>query len=174
MGRIQISPPGQISEVFLSLWRHLLPIKSFNHKSVHVQFKSAGLLFSWFLSFSWLSDGQFCRVLDDSENFVECACSHLSIYTASAEIDTLSSYNEAFYAAGFICISGSSLVSFTSVFSDKDCKSALLQMCCVSFRRLCLGHHISCALLQIPHVCCQTAHTHDGGLLRDTGRTSSK
>lgn len=47
-------------------------------------------------------------------------------------------------------------------------------MCCVSFRRLCLGHHISCAVLQISHVCCQTAHTHDGGLLRNTGRTSYK
>lgn len=47
-------------------------------------------------------------------------------------------------------------------------------MCCVSFHRLCLGHHISCALLQIPHVCCQTAHAHDGSLLRDTGRTSYK
>lgn len=41
---------------------------------------------------------------------MECACSHLSIYTASAEIDTLPTYNEAFYAAGFICISGSSLI----------------------------------------------------------------
>ncbi|KAI1900416.1 hypothetical protein AGOR_G00049720 [Albula goreensis] len=55
---------------------------------------------------SWLSDGQFCRVVDDSGTFVECACSHLSIYTAFAETDTLSSYNEAFYASGFICIFG--------------------------------------------------------------------
>lgn len=47
-------------------------------------------------------------------------------------------------------------------------------MCCVSFHRFCLGHHISCAMLQIPHVCCQTAHAHDGGLSRDTGRTSYK
>ncbi|XP_036383544.1 LOW QUALITY PROTEIN: adhesion G-protein coupled receptor V1 [Megalops cyprinoides] len=55
---------------------------------------------------SWLSDGQFCRVVDDSGSYVECACSHLSVYTAFAETDTLSSYNEAFYASGFICISG--------------------------------------------------------------------
>ncbi|XP_062873808.1 adhesion G-protein coupled receptor V1 [Trichomycterus rosablanca] len=58
---------------------------------------------------SWLSDGQFCRVLDDTENYVECACSHLSIYTAYAETDSLSSYNKVFYAAGFICISGFAL-----------------------------------------------------------------
>ncbi|KAJ8414918.1 hypothetical protein AAFF_G00024410 [Aldrovandia affinis] len=55
---------------------------------------------------SWLSDGQFCRVLDDSGTFVECACSHLSIYTAFAETDSLSDYNEAFYVSGFICIFG--------------------------------------------------------------------
>ncbi|XP_066512530.1 adhesion G-protein coupled receptor V1-like [Hoplias malabaricus] len=58
---------------------------------------------------SWLSDGQFCRVVDDSEKFVECACTHLSVYTAYAETDALTSYNEAFYAAGFICISGFAL-----------------------------------------------------------------
>ncbi|XP_053084899.1 adhesion G-protein coupled receptor V1 isoform X1 [Pangasianodon hypophthalmus] len=68
---------------------------------------------------SWLSDGQFCRVVDDSENFVECACSHLSIYTASAEIDSLSSYNEAFYAAGFICISGFALAIISHVLCSR-------------------------------------------------------
>ncbi|XP_071260291.1 adhesion G-protein coupled receptor V1-like isoform X2 [Salvelinus alpinus] len=54
---------------------------------------------------SWLSDGQFCRVVDDSGNYVECACSHLSVYTAHAQMASLASYNEAFYASGFICIS---------------------------------------------------------------------
>ncbi|XP_035235780.1 adhesion G-protein coupled receptor V1 isoform X2 [Anguilla anguilla] len=54
----------------------------------------------------WLSDGQFCRVVDDTEAFVECACSHLSIYTAFAETDALFSYNEAFYASSLICIFG--------------------------------------------------------------------
>ncbi|XP_058231364.1 adhesion G-protein coupled receptor V1 isoform X3 [Hemibagrus wyckioides] len=68
---------------------------------------------------SWLSDGQFCRVVDDSENFVECACSHLSIYTASAEIGSLSSYNEAFYTAGFICISGFALAIISHVLCSK-------------------------------------------------------
>ncbi|GAA6109102.1 adhesion G-protein coupled receptor V1 isoform X1 [Tachysurus ichikawai] len=68
---------------------------------------------------SWLSDGQFCRVVDDSQNFVECACSHLSIYTASAEIGSLSSYNEAFYTAGFICISGFALAIISHVLCSK-------------------------------------------------------
>ncbi|XP_030633613.1 adhesion G-protein coupled receptor V1 [Chanos chanos] len=64
---------------------------------------------------SWLSDDRFCRVLDDSDNFVECTCSHLSVYTAYAETDSLSSYNEAFYAAGFICISGFALAIISHV-----------------------------------------------------------
>ncbi|XP_067838274.1 adhesion G-protein coupled receptor V1 [Heptranchias perlo] len=58
---------------------------------------------------SWLSDNQFCRVVEDTSNYVECACSHMSIYTASAQTDSLSSYNEAFFSAAFICISGFSL-----------------------------------------------------------------
>ncbi|XP_038661208.1 adhesion G-protein coupled receptor V1 isoform X3 [Scyliorhinus canicula] len=58
---------------------------------------------------SWLSDNQFCRVVEDTSNYVECACSHLSIYTASAQTDSLSLYNEAFFAAAFICISGFAL-----------------------------------------------------------------
>ncbi|XP_017551078.2 adhesion G-protein coupled receptor V1 isoform X2 [Pygocentrus nattereri] len=68
---------------------------------------------------SWLSDGQFCRVVDDSENFVECACTHLSIYTAYAETDALSTYNEAFYAAGFICISGFALAIISHVLCSR-------------------------------------------------------
>lgn len=55
---------------------------------------------------SWSSDGQYCRVVKESGNYVECACSHLSIYMAYAEFATLASYNDAFYASGFICISG--------------------------------------------------------------------
>ncbi|XP_041926588.1 adhesion G-protein coupled receptor V1 [Alosa sapidissima] len=58
---------------------------------------------------SWLSDEKVCRVVDDRENFVECACSHLSVYTAYADKTTVISYNAAFYASGFICISGFSL-----------------------------------------------------------------
>ncbi|XP_061116243.1 adhesion G-protein coupled receptor V1 [Conger conger] len=54
----------------------------------------------------WLSDGQFCRVVDDSEAFVECACSHLSIYTAFAQTEAMFSFNEAFYASSLICIFG--------------------------------------------------------------------
>ncbi|XP_062310079.1 adhesion G-protein coupled receptor V1 [Osmerus eperlanus] len=55
---------------------------------------------------SWLSDGQFCRVAEEGGAYVECACSHLSVYTARAEMASLASYNEAFYASGFICVSG--------------------------------------------------------------------
>ncbi|KAJ8006188.1 hypothetical protein DPEC_G00125640 [Dallia pectoralis] len=58
---------------------------------------------------SWLSDRKFCRVVEDSGTYVECACSHLSVYTARAEVASLASYNEAFYASGFICISGLTL-----------------------------------------------------------------
>lgn len=57
-------------------------------------------------SASWLSDGQFCRVVTASGNYVECACSHLSVYTAYAEIGVVASYNKAFFASGFICIIG--------------------------------------------------------------------
>ena len=43
-------------------------------------------------------------MVEDGGRYVECACSHLSVYSAS--VGASSSYNEAFYAAGFICISG--------------------------------------------------------------------
>lgn len=66
------------------------------------------------VSFSWSSDGQYCRVVKESKNYVECACSHLSIYTAYAEFASLVSYNEAFYASGIICISGTKHVLRTS------------------------------------------------------------
>uniref|UniRef100_A0A4W3JB69 Adhesion G-protein coupled receptor V1 n=1 Tax=Callorhinchus milii TaxID=7868 RepID=A0A4W3JB69_CALMI len=68
---------------------------------------------------SWLSDGQFCRVVEDTTNYVECACSHMSIYSASAQTDNLSSYNEAFYSAGFICISGFALAVLSYLFCSR-------------------------------------------------------
>uniref|UniRef100_UPI003AAD5B8E adhesion G-protein coupled receptor V1 n=1 Tax=Centroberyx gerrardi TaxID=166262 RepID=UPI003AAD5B8E len=68
---------------------------------------------------SWLSDGQFCRVVEDSGNYVECACSHLSVYTAYAEIAALASYNEAFYTSGFICISGFALAIISHVLCSR-------------------------------------------------------
>ncbi|KAM7391822.1 hypothetical protein PAMP_022479 [Pampus punctatissimus] len=64
---------------------------------------------------SWSSDGQYCRVVKESGNYVECACSHLSIYMAYAEFVTLASYNEAFYSSGFICISGFALAIISHV-----------------------------------------------------------
>ncbi|KAI3372466.1 hypothetical protein L3Q82_022949 [Scortum barcoo] len=68
---------------------------------------------------SWSSDGQYCRVVKESGNYVECACSHLSIYTAYAEFATLASYNEAFYASGFICISGFALAIISHVLCSR-------------------------------------------------------
>ncbi|XP_070760191.1 adhesion G-protein coupled receptor V1 [Enoplosus armatus] len=68
---------------------------------------------------SWSSDGQYCRVVKESGNYVECACSHLSVYTAYAEFATLASYNEAFYASGFICISGFALAIISHVLCSR-------------------------------------------------------
>lgn len=55
---------------------------------------------------SWLSDSQFCKVVEDTLDYVECACSHMSVYAVYAKTDHSSSYNEAFFSSGFICISG--------------------------------------------------------------------
>ncbi|XP_030273384.1 adhesion G-protein coupled receptor V1 isoform X2 [Sparus aurata] len=68
---------------------------------------------------SWSSDGRYCRVVKESGNYVECACSHLSIYTAYAEFASLASYNEAFYASGFICISGFALAIISHVLCSR-------------------------------------------------------
>ncbi|XP_062371958.1 adhesion G-protein coupled receptor V1 [Sardina pilchardus] len=68
---------------------------------------------------SWLSDEKVCRVVDDRENFVECACSHLSVYTAYADKAAIISYNAAFYASGFICISGFSLAILSHVLCSR-------------------------------------------------------
>uniref|UniRef100_A0A665TER5 Adhesion G-protein coupled receptor V1 n=1 Tax=Echeneis naucrates TaxID=173247 RepID=A0A665TER5_ECHNA len=68
---------------------------------------------------NWSSDGQYCRVVKESGNYVECACSHLSLYTAYAEFATFASYNEAFYASGFICISGFALAIISHVLCSR-------------------------------------------------------
>ncbi|XP_007428034.1 G-protein coupled receptor 98-like, partial [Python bivittatus] len=75
---------------------------------------------------SWLSNTQFCKLMDDSSDYVECSCSHMSVYAASAQTDSFSSYNEAFFSSGFICISGFILAIFsyllctrTSMFAAK-------------------------------------------------------
>ncbi|XP_037634420.1 adhesion G-protein coupled receptor V1 isoform X2 [Sebastes umbrosus] len=68
---------------------------------------------------NWSSDGQYCRVVNESGNYVECACSHLSIYTAYAEFATLASNNDAFYASGFICISGFALAIISHVLCSR-------------------------------------------------------
>ncbi|XP_077203699.1 adhesion G-protein coupled receptor V1 isoform X3 [Paroedura picta] len=69
---------------------------------------------------SWLTDSQFCKVVDESSNYVECSCSHLSLYAAYAQTDTLSSYNEAFFSSGFICISGLILAIFAHLFCTRS------------------------------------------------------
>uniref|UniRef100_A0A8C5REZ8 Adhesion G protein-coupled receptor V1 n=1 Tax=Laticauda laticaudata TaxID=8630 RepID=A0A8C5REZ8_LATLA len=75
---------------------------------------------------SWLSNAQFCKLMDDSSNYVECSCSHMSVYAASAQTESFSSYNEAFFSSGFISISGFILAIFsyflctrTSMFAAK-------------------------------------------------------
>ncbi|KAM4746526.1 adhesion G-protein coupled receptor V1 isoform 2-T2 [Anableps anableps] len=69
---------------------------------------------------SWSSDGQYCRVVKESGSYVECACSHLSIYAAHAEFAALASYNEAFFASGFICISGFALAIISHVLCSRS------------------------------------------------------
>uniref|UniRef100_A0A8C8RXK2 Adhesion G-protein coupled receptor V1 n=1 Tax=Pelusios castaneus TaxID=367368 RepID=A0A8C8RXK2_9SAUR len=64
----------------------------------------------------WLSDSQFCKVVDDTSDYVQCSCSHMSIYAVYAQTDNLSSYNEAFFSSGFICISGFTLAIFSNLF----------------------------------------------------------
>ncbi|XP_029429217.1 adhesion G-protein coupled receptor V1 [Rhinatrema bivittatum] len=85
-----------------------------------VQHKSRCLLWS-LAEESWVSDGQFCKVVDDASDYVECACSHMSIYAVYAQIDNLSSYNEAFFSAGFICISGFTLAILSNLFCSSRC-----------------------------------------------------
>ncbi|XP_042546906.1 adhesion G-protein coupled receptor V1 [Dipodomys spectabilis] len=65
---------------------------------------------------SWLSDSQLCRVVEDASDHVECACSHMSLYAVYSQTDNLSSYNEAFFSSGFICISGLCLAVLSHVF----------------------------------------------------------
>ncbi|XP_005953010.2 adhesion G-protein coupled receptor V1, partial [Haplochromis burtoni] len=68
---------------------------------------------------SWSSNGQYCRVVEESGNYVECACTHLSIYAAHAEFAKLASYNKAFFASGFICISGFALAIISHVLCSR-------------------------------------------------------
>ncbi|XP_054544211.1 adhesion G-protein coupled receptor V1 isoform X2 [Talpa occidentalis] len=65
---------------------------------------------------SWLSDSPFCKVVEDTSDYVECACSYMSVYAVYAQTDNLSSYNEAFFSSGFICISGFCLAVLSHIF----------------------------------------------------------
>uniref|UniRef100_A0A8C7EBG5 Adhesion G-protein coupled receptor V1 n=1 Tax=Nothoprocta perdicaria TaxID=30464 RepID=A0A8C7EBG5_NOTPE len=68
---------------------------------------------------SWLSDSGYCKVVDDTSDYVECSCSHMSIYAVYAQTDNLSSYNEAFFSSGFICISGFTLAIISHLFCTR-------------------------------------------------------
>ncbi|XP_040275580.1 adhesion G-protein coupled receptor V1 [Bufo bufo] len=68
----------------------------------------------------WLSNGQLCRVVADTTQYVECACTHMSSYAVHAHTDKLSSYNEAFFCAGFICISGFTLAILSQLFCTRS------------------------------------------------------
>ncbi|XP_069483725.1 adhesion G-protein coupled receptor V1 isoform X2 [Ambystoma mexicanum] len=69
---------------------------------------------------SWLSDGQFCRLVAETTGYVECACSHMSVYAVRAQTDALSSYNEAFFSAGFLCVSGFTLAILSHLFCSRS------------------------------------------------------
>ncbi|XP_060617754.2 adhesion G-protein coupled receptor V1 isoform X2 [Anolis sagrei] len=90
---------------------------------------------------SWLSDSQFCKVMDDSSDYVECSCSHMSIYAAYAQTDSLSSYNEAFFSSGFICISGFILAIFSHLFCTRSSMFAAKLL--THMMTACLGTQIS-------------------------------
>ncbi|XP_063820072.1 adhesion G-protein coupled receptor V1 [Pseudophryne corroboree] len=89
----------------------------------------------------WLSNSQFCRLMSDTTEYVECACSHMSSYAVYAHTDNLFSYNEAFFCAGFICISGFILAILSQLFCTKSSMFAakLLSHMMVA----CLGTQIS-------------------------------
>ncbi|XP_032809135.2 adhesion G-protein coupled receptor V1 isoform X2 [Petromyzon marinus] len=57
----------------------------------------------------WLADSKYCRVVEDSFNFVECACSHMSTYAVYGKTDNLTSYNLAVYISCIICMTGLAL-----------------------------------------------------------------
>ncbi|XP_071995626.1 adhesion G-protein coupled receptor V1 isoform X3 [Engystomops pustulosus] len=89
----------------------------------------------------WLSNGQHCRVVVDTSQYVECACTHMSSYAVHAQTDKLSSYNEAFFSAGFLCISGFTLAILSQLFCTRSSMfaSKLLTHMMVA----CLGTQIS-------------------------------
>ncbi|KAG8456387.1 hypothetical protein GDO86_002244 [Hymenochirus boettgeri] len=89
----------------------------------------------------WLTDGQLCKVVSDTTDYVECACSHMSSYAVYAYTDRLSSYNEAFFFAGFICISGFTLAILSQLFCSRSSMFAAKLL--THMRTACLGTQIS-------------------------------
>ncbi|XP_066038594.1 adhesion G-protein coupled receptor V1 [Chamaea fasciata] len=90
---------------------------------------------------SWLSDSGFCKVVDDTSDYVECSCSHMSIYAVYAQTDHLSSYNEAFFSSGFICISGFTSAIISHLFCTRCAMFAAKLLTHMMFA--CLGTQVS-------------------------------
>lgn len=44
-----------------------------------------------------------CTVEYDTDNYVDCACHHMSVYAVRGPTDNLAGYNEATYVSCFIC-----------------------------------------------------------------------
>ncbi|XP_053555694.1 LOW QUALITY PROTEIN: adhesion G-protein coupled receptor V1 [Bombina bombina] len=89
----------------------------------------------------WLANGQFCKIVFDTSDYVECACSHMSSYAVFAHTDSLSYYNEAFFCAGFICISGFTLAILLQLFCSRSSVFAAKLLTHMMFA--CLGTQIS-------------------------------
>ncbi|OCU02316.1 adhesion G-protein coupled receptor V1 [Xenopus laevis] len=102
--------------------------------------KSSCLLWNQGLE-RWMSDGELCRVVSYTTAYVECACTHMSSYAVLAQTDRLSSYNEAFFSAGFICISGFILAILSQLFCTRSTTFAAKLF--THFRVACLGTQIS-------------------------------
>ena len=67
----------------------------------HRHVVGAGRMFQ--ASSHWFSSAQeSCRVVDDSSNYVECECYHMSVYAARGPTDNLVGYNSVLVL--FICL----------------------------------------------------------------------
>uniref|UniRef100_A0A674GVY7 Adhesion G protein-coupled receptor V1 n=1 Tax=Taeniopygia guttata TaxID=59729 RepID=A0A674GVY7_TAEGU len=90
---------------------------------------------------SWLSSSGFCKVVDETPAYVECSCSHMSIYAVYAQTDNLSSYNEAFFSSGFISISGFTLAIISHLFCTRCAMFAAKLL--THMMAACLGTQVS-------------------------------
>jgi len=57
--------------------------------------KHVSIIFTLQASSRWLSTSDdVCKVTDDSKNFVDCECHHMSLFAARGPTDNLAGYNE--------------------------------------------------------------------------------